>query len=92
MLTDAQKQEIRELYAKGDVGTRPLARMFGCSRSLVCIIVNADRAQKVRDRLKAHWRDYARKYGKAKHAAAMRNTRNYKYKLYRKGQLKEQEA
>ena len=82
-LTDKQRAEIRELYAKGDVGTRPLARMFGVSRSLVAIIVNPTRAQAVKDRFKAHWRDYARKRGKAYHAASVRNTRNYKYKLFK---------
>lgn len=92
VLTDAQKQEIRELYAKGDVGTRSLARMFGVSRSLVVIIVNPTRAQAVKDRGKAHWREYARKYGKARHAADMRNTRNYKYKLFKEGQLMGGEA
>ena len=91
VLTDKQKQEICERYAKGDIGTRPLARMYGCSRSLVCIIVNNERAQKTKDRVKAHWRDYAKKYGKASHATAIRNTRNYKYKLLKNGQLIESE-
>lgn len=80
VLTDAQKQEIREIYAKGGIGTRPLARMFGCSRSLVCLLVNPERAERNRERLQAHWREYAQKYGKAYHAAAIRNTRNYKYR------------
>lgn len=82
VLTDAQKQEIREIYAKGGIGMRPLARMFGCSRSLVCLLVNPERAERNRERIKAHWREYSQKYGKAAHAAAIRKTRNYKYKLY----------
>lgn len=80
VLTDAQKQEIREIYAKGGIGTRPLARMFGCSRSLVCLLVNPERAERNRERIKAHWREYSQKYGKAYHAASVRNTRNYKYR------------
>lgn len=80
VLTDAQKQEIREIYAKGGIGTRPLARMFGCSRSLVCLLVNPERAERNRERIQAHWREYAQKYGKAYHAASVRNTRNYKYR------------
>ena len=91
VLTDEQKQEMRELYAKGELGTRLLARRFGCSRSLVQLTVNENRAKYVRDRMKAHWRDYARKYGKEYHAASMRKTRNYKYKLYKEGQLKKNE-
>ena len=82
VLTDAQKQEIREIYAKGGIGTRPLARMFGCSRSLVCLLVNQERAERIKARFKEHWREYSQKYGKAAHAAAIRKTRNYKYGLY----------
>ena len=87
-LTDNQREEIRELYAKGDIGTRRLAAMFRVSRSLVMFIVSPERAQAVRDRFKAHWRDYARKHGKAYHAASIRNTRNYKYKLYKENQTR----
>lgn len=85
-LTDKQREEIRELYAKGEIGTRRLAAMFGVSRSLVMLIVSPERAQAVRDRFKAHWRDYARRRGKAYHAASVRNTRNYKYKIYKENQ------
>lgn len=92
VLTDRQKAEIRELYAKGDIGTRPLARMFGCSRSLICIIVNPERAEKVKARFKAHWKDYSIRRGKAYHAKAMRNHRNYKYGLLKEGLLKPDEA
>lgn len=81
VLTDAQKQDIREIYAKGGISTRNLARMYGCSRSLVCLLVNPERAERTRARMKAHWREYAKKYGKAYHAASVRNTRNYKYRL-----------
>ena len=81
VLTENQKDKIRELYAKGDIGMRPLARMFGCSRSLVRIIINPEIAERNRERFKEKWREYAQKYGKARHAAAVRNTRNYKYRL-----------
>lgn len=83
VLTDKQKEQIKEIYAKGDIGTRPLAKMFGCSRSLVMLIVNPKRAKAVQERFKAHWRDYAERYGNAAHAAAIRKTRNYKYALYK---------
>ena len=83
VLTDAQKQEIREIYAKGGIGTRPLARLFGCSRSLVCLLVNTERAERNKARLKANWKKYALAHGKEAHAAAIRKTRNYKYALYK---------
>lgn len=82
-LTEEQKKEIREIYAKGDIGMRPLARMFGVSRSLVAILVNPERAESVKARIKAHWKDYRRKYGKAYAAASARHTKNYKYKIYK---------
>lgn len=81
-LTEDQKNAIRERYARGDIGMRPLARMFGCSRSLVCLLVNPDRAERTKARFRANWKRYAQAHGKAAHAAAIRKTRNYKYKLY----------
>ena len=89
-LTDQDKEKIRELYATGKYGHRPLARMFHVSRSLIRIIVDPARAEKVKDRMKAHWRDYTR--NKEKHAAAIRGTRNYKYGLYKAGIIGEKDA
>ena len=86
VLTEKQKEQIKEIYAQGNIGTRPLAKKFGCSRSLVMLIVNPERAKAVQERFKAHWRDYAERRGKDAHAAAIRNTRNYKYALYKAGQ------
>lgn len=85
VLTDKQKAEIRELYAKGGIGTRRIAAMYGCSRSLVCIIVNPERARRVRERFAEHWKEYSQKYGKNERARAMRNWRNYKYRLFKEG-------
>lgn len=45
-LTDEQKEEIKELYATGNIGQRPLAEQFGVSRSLIQIIVNPEIAEK----------------------------------------------
>lgn len=87
VITDAQREQIREIYAQGKIGTRRIAALFGCSRSLVQLIVNTARAARVRDRLKAHWRDYAKKYGKARHAADVRNLRRYKYALMKNNLL-----
>lgn len=84
-LTDQDKEKIRELYATGKYGHRPLARMFRVSRSLIRIVVDPDCAKKVRDRFKAHWKDYAKKKTKEMRAAEMRNVRNYKYGLYKAG-------
>lgn len=82
-LTEKQKEEIRKRYAKGDIGMRPLARMYGVSRSLVRIIVDPSAAERIKTRFREHWREYSQRLGRAHHAAAERNTRNYKYALYK---------
>ena len=84
-LTDADRMRIRELYAQGDIGTRPLARMFHVSRSLVRLIVNPESARKNRARIKANWKKYKERRGKEQCARDMRNHRNYKYDLYKRG-------
>lgn len=86
-LTDEDKKKIVEIYKGGNIGCRPIARMFGVSRSLIRIIVNPEVAEKVKGRIKEHWREYYKRGGKEKHAAAMRKTRNYKYSLYKGGEL-----
>ena len=84
-LTDADRMRIRELYAQGDIGTRPLARMFHVSRSLVRLIVNPESARKNSARIKANWKKYRERRGKEQYACDMRNHRNYKYDLYKRG-------
>ena len=84
-LTDEQKEEIKRLYATGLIGQRPLAEQFGVSRSLIQIIVNPEIAEKKKQRIKEHWRDY--RPSKEEWAATMREHRHYKQGLYVKGEL-----
>ena len=88
-LTDEDRKKIVELYATGKYGHRPLARMFHVSRSLIKLVVDPEKARKVKDRLKEHWRDYSKKRSKEQHAADVRSVRNYKYGLYKAGVIKE---
>lgn len=90
-LTDKDKEKIRELYATGKYGHRPLARMFHVSRSLIRIVVDPDCAKRVKDRFKEHWKDYAKKRTKEMHAAEIRSVRNYKYGLYKAGTIGEEQ-
>ena len=87
-LTDEQKEEIRAIYATGKVGQRPLAKQFGVSRSLIQIIVNPEIAEKKKQRMKEHWREYSDREQLTK---SVRNLRKYKQELYLKGELKEDE-
>ena len=85
-LTDEQREEIRHKYATGTVGTRPLAKEYGVSRSLIQVIVNPARAESVHERIKQHWRDH--RPSKEEWAETMREHRRYKQELYVKGELK----
>lgn len=84
-LTDEQKEEIKNLYATGLVGQRPLAKQFGVSRSLIQVIVNPEIAEKKKQRIKEHWRDY--RPSKEEWAKTIREHRHYKQELYLKGEL-----
>ena len=84
-LTEEQKEEIRRIYKTGVCGTRPLAKQFGVSRSLIQIIVNPNIAERHKAYKKEHWKDY--KTSKEEWAATMRGYRRYKQELYLKGEL-----
>ena len=90
-VTESQKEEIRKLYAVGNTSHSKLAKMYGCSKALIGMIVNPERAKSVSERFKANWRKYAERRGKEYHAAQVRHTRRYKYRLYKDGILKEEE-
>ena len=83
-LTDEQREEIRQLYAEGKGSYKALADKYHVSKSVINIIVNPDRAEKVRRRNVEHWRDYA---DREKLTEATRNLRRYKHQLYLKGEL-----
>lgn len=84
-LTDEQKEEIKRIYKSGVCGMRPLAEQFGVSRSTIQVIVNPNRAERVKQRNKDHWRDY--RPSKKEWAATIREHRHYKQELYVKGEL-----
>lgn len=84
-LTEDQKEEIKVLYERGLGSQRSLARKFGVSRSTIAILVNPKRAEKVKERIKEHWKDY--KQTKEEHAKSIRDLRRYKYKLYKEGKI-----
>lgn len=85
-LTDEQKEEICLIYAEGKLGTRPLAKRFGVNRSVIQIIVNPSIAQRKRQYMKDHWRDY--RPSKERRAETIKKHRRYKQELYLKGELK----
>lgn len=88
-LTEEQKAEILRIYEPGVCGMRPLAKQFGVSRTTIQIIVKPDRAARIKQRIKDHWRDY--RPSNEEWAEIMREHRHYKQSLYVKGELKEVE-
>lgn len=86
-LPEEQKEEIRQLYADGKGSHRALADRYHVSKSLINLIVNPDRAAKVKAHTRDHWKDYA---DREKLTAAVRDTRRYKQELYLKGELTEE--
>lgn len=86
-LTDEQKEEIRAIYKTGVCGTRPLAKQFGVSKKTIQIIINPAIAEKNRQHIKEHWRDY--RPSKEEWAETMKKHRHYKQELYLKGELEE---
>lgn len=86
-LTKEQKEEIKAIYATGVCGTRPLAKKFGVSRTTIQIIVNPQIAERTKNHIKEHWRDY--RPTKEEWAKIMKEHRHYKNQLYLKGELKE---
>ena len=85
-LTKEQKEEIKTIYATGVCGTRPLAKQFKVSRSLIQIIVNPSIAQKRKEYTKNNWAKY--KATREERAEIQREHRRYKQELYVKGELK----
>jgi len=83
-LSAKQKEEVRELFKTGKYTQNYLAKLYNVSQSLVGILVNKERADKVRERVKTHWKDYSNREELTK---AARNLRIYKQNLYLKGQL-----
>ena len=59
-LTDEQRKEIREKYATGTVGHRPLAKEYGVSRSLIRLVVDEE---KVRAQMKENAKKPRKKSG-----------------------------
>ncbi len=82
-LTDDDKLEILRLYQVEKLGIREIARRYEkkCSRRLVQFVLFPNRLkamQKVHAK-NQHWKTY---HNRKKSTEAVRNWRNYKYKLF----------
>lgn len=85
-LTEAEKIEIKKEYASGLASLRSLGKKYGVTHKSILLIVNPVSAEKGRQYIKDHWRDYQQKG--EEWAAVKREHRRYKQSLYLKGELK----
>lgn len=85
-LTDAQREEIKELRKSGLL-YRVIADRYKVSQMLICMICNPDIAE--RDRVAGMKRHREGRYKESKEDRAARNRehRAYKLKLYKEGKI-----
>lgn len=84
-LTADQREQIKELYATGLYSLRQLGTEFGVSKSHVSLLVNPDRAAKVKANRKANAERY--KVSKEEHNRIMWEYRKRKQRLYLEGKI-----
>lgn len=87
-LTQEQREEIKELYGK--ISQRKLAKLYGVSRRLIIFIGRPETLERNLQlrQLRGGSMNY---YKKEKNTKAIKKTRTYKYSLYTKGKLKQNE-
>ena len=83
-LTEEQKKDIRHKYGTGLYSYRALAEEYKVSKRTINNIINPVTAQKAKDRIKEHWRDY-QQYGE-EWAETMRKHRTRKKILLETGE------
>ncbi len=88
-LTDEQRKEIEKLYGTGFYSLNDLAKKFSVSKKTILLIVNKDSEQKAKQYRKDNWKQWQRKG--EEHNKSINSTRKYKYELYKRGELKDDE-
>ena len=86
-LMPEQRAEIYHRYHTEDVSQRQLAREYGVSRRLVTFIIDPDKLEESRSRLKRSKARGMYKPDKKKWAATVREHRKYKQELFKQGKI-----
>lgn len=84
-LTQDKRDKIKELYATGMYSMRQLAKEYGVDKSYISLLVNPDRAAKVKANRKANAERY--KVDKEERNRIMREYRQRKQRLYLEGKI-----
>lgn len=88
-LTEEQRKEIREKYATGTVGHRPLAKEYGVSRSLIRYVVDEEKYEKSKAYFRERRKDGRYNKSKEENNKIMKERRKYKQKLYLEAKIGE---
>lgn len=88
-LTEEQRKEIKEKYATGTVGHRPLAKEYGVSRSLIRYVVDEEKYEKSKAYFRERRKDGRYNKSKEENNKIMKERRKYKQKLYLEGKIGE---
>jgi hypothetical protein len=85
-LTDKEKQDIRDWYAMGDVGTRVIAREYGVSKRTIQFILDPE---KLRENLRRRHERGGHKlyYDRERHRKAVADLRRRKRELIEDGRV-----
>lgn len=86
-LTPEQKEEVRRLYYTTDTSQRKLAKQFGVSRRLITFVLEPERYERSRERLKEKKAKGLYKENKEQRAIIMRNYRYHKQQLFLQGEI-----
>lgn len=89
-LTEAQRAEIRERYENEGLSTRRLAAEYGVSRRLITFVLDPDKYNRAREQFKERRKDGRYKPSPEEWAATIREHRNYKNELFKKGLIKDE--
>lgn len=84
-LTDAQREEIRELYKLPDYSQRRLAGQFGVSRRLISFILDPKKQERQKEQYAQRRKD-GRYYNKDAHTKSIREHRHHKTRAVQRGQ------
>lgn len=77
-LSDAQRSEIRERYAAGDVSTYTLANEYGVSRRTIDFVLHPERYERCREQFKERRKDGRYAVSTEEWTQIMREHRKYK--------------
>lgn len=85
-ITSDKKNEIRDLYSSGEYSLNDLAKIYKVSKKTILLTVNKKSYEKNKEYRKKNWKTYQR--DKNIRNEYTKKTREYKKKLYLKGELK----